>query len=239
MIDRQFCASYSGNRKAVEPMDIGSKIKRARVQVNLTQEYVAERLGVSRQTISNWESGKTYPDIVSVVKMSDLYDISLDHLLKEEASMSNYLDYLEESTNTVKSKRDLSKLILILTYLGIWTISLASFWLFSRGDALGHTIMFLYGVLPVTTFVVSLLIGRNNYWGRWKWACAAVLGVMYMLADYTTFRAANMIAFGKINMPELEMIVVGAIISLLGMAIGGAVRHLRRTAKADPGTNKD
>lgn len=238
MIDRQLRAGYSEDRKGVEPMDIGSKIKKARTKANLTQEYVAERLGVSRQTISNWESGKTYPDIVSVVKMSNLYDISLDHLLKEEASMSNYLDYLEESTNTVKSRSDLSKLILILTYLGIWTISLASFWLFSRGDALGHTIMFLYGVLPVTTFVISLLIGKNNYWGKWKWACAAVLGVMYMLADYMTFRAANMIAFGKVNIPELEMIIVGAIISLLGIMIGVAVRHLQGTAGTTPKINK-
>ena len=39
------------------------------------------------QIMSNWENGKTYPDIISVIKMSDLYDISLDHLLKEEKSM--------------------------------------------------------------------------------------------------------------------------------------------------------
>ena len=62
-------------------MDIGSKIKNARIDAQLTQEQVAEALGVSRQTMSNWENGKTYPDIVSVIKMSDLYAISLDHLL--------------------------------------------------------------------------------------------------------------------------------------------------------------
>lgn len=60
-------------------MDIGSKVKSARINANLTQEQVADFLNVSRQTISNWENGKTYPDIVSVVKMSDLYNISLDH----------------------------------------------------------------------------------------------------------------------------------------------------------------
>ena len=115
-------------------MEIGSKIKNARIQANFTQEQVAEALSVSRQTISNWETGKTYPDIVSVVKMSDLYNISLDRLLKEEKSMSNYLNYLEESTNTVKSKNRLSMLILISTYLGIWAISLISFWFFSSAS---------------------------------------------------------------------------------------------------------
>ena len=64
-------------------MDIGVKIKNARIKTNLTQEQAAEAIGVSRQTISNWENEKTYPDIVSVVKMSDLYDIILDRLLKE------------------------------------------------------------------------------------------------------------------------------------------------------------
>lgn len=68
-------------------MDIGTKIKNARLAAKLTQEQAAEGLGVSRQTMSNWENGKTYPDIISVIQMSDLYDISLDHLLKEEKSM--------------------------------------------------------------------------------------------------------------------------------------------------------
>lgn len=68
-------------------MDIVTKIKNARLAAKLTQEQAAEGLGVIRQTMSNWENGKTYPDIISVIKMSDLYDISLDHLLKEKKSM--------------------------------------------------------------------------------------------------------------------------------------------------------
>lgn len=45
--------------------DIGSKIKAARLEKKLTQEQVAELLGVSRQTISNWENEKSYPDIIT------------------------------------------------------------------------------------------------------------------------------------------------------------------------------
>ena len=51
--------------------DIGCKIKEARIEKKLTQEQVAELLGVSRQTISNWENEKSYPDIISVIKMSE------------------------------------------------------------------------------------------------------------------------------------------------------------------------
>ena len=79
--------------------DIGCKIKAARIEKKLTQEQVAELLGVSRQTISNWENEKSYPDIISVIKMSECYDVSLDYLLKGEQKMKSYYDYLEESTN--------------------------------------------------------------------------------------------------------------------------------------------
>lgn len=209
-------------------MDIGNKIKNARMAANYTQEQIAEALGVSRQTISNWETGKTYPDIVSVVKMSDLYHISLDHLLKEDVSMSSYLDYLEESTNTVKSKNNLSRIILIATYLGIWAISLIAFWFFKSGsDAMGYSIMFLWVLLPVTTFIVSLLIGKGNHWGKWKWLLCVAFGIMYMLAEYATFSAANMIAFDKINMPDWMMVPAGAVISFIGMGIGLGVNRIK------------
>ncbi|MCH5206164.1 MAG: helix-turn-helix transcriptional regulator, partial [Oscillospiraceae bacterium] len=68
-------------------MEIGNRLKNARVEIGLTQEKVAEEIGVSRQTVSNWENGKFYPDIVSVIKLSDLYSVSLDELLKEDKNM--------------------------------------------------------------------------------------------------------------------------------------------------------
>ena len=59
-------------------MEISKCIKEARQKNNISQESLAEQLGVSRQTISSWETGKSYPDIVSVIKMSDIFNISLD-----------------------------------------------------------------------------------------------------------------------------------------------------------------
>ena len=54
-------------------MEIGKKLKDARIKSGMTQEAVAEEIQVSRQTISNWENEKSYPDIVSVIHLSDLY----------------------------------------------------------------------------------------------------------------------------------------------------------------------
>lgn len=215
-------------------MDIGTKIKHARIAANLTQEQAAEALGVSRQTISNWENEKTYPDVVNVIKMSDLYEISLDHLLKGkgEASVSDYVDYLEESTNVVKSKNKLAQTMLIVTFLGIWAFSLLVFWCFTSGaDAMGYWILVLWILLPMTILVTSLLIGKRDYWGKWKWLSPVVFGIMYMLAHYATFSTANMITANKINMPDFGMIVSGAAVSLIGVGAGTAIRCIRTALK--------
>lgn len=91
-------------------MEIGKKLKNTRLQKGFTQEAVAEKIQVSRQTISNWENEKSYPDIVSVVNLSNLYEISLDELLKEDKRM---LEHLEESTNIVKSNKRLVATVII------------------------------------------------------------------------------------------------------------------------------
>ncbi len=85
-------------------MEIGTKLKSARKKCGLTQEKAAEAVGVSRQTISNWENEKSYPDIVSVIRLSSLYSVSLDELLKGDEDM---IEHLEESTNVVNSNKKL------------------------------------------------------------------------------------------------------------------------------------
>jgi len=63
-------------------MEIGKQIQQRRVAANISQEELADRLYVTRQTLSNWETGKTYPDINSLLRLSDLFHVSLDELVK-------------------------------------------------------------------------------------------------------------------------------------------------------------
>ncbi len=93
---------------------------------------------------------------------------------------------------------------------------------------MGYSIMFLWIVLPVTTFVYSVLIGKNNYWGKWKWISSLAFGIMYMLAEYATFSAANMVSVSKINLPEFGMIPAGMMISIAGLGIGIGMKYLKR-----------
>ncbi len=74
-------------------MEIGNKINQLRKLSGMTQEQLAEKLNVSRQTISKWESDSTSPDLESIVKISRIFHVSLDDLLKEgEAGVANKND---------------------------------------------------------------------------------------------------------------------------------------------------
>ena len=102
-------------------MEIGKKLKNARIKAGFTQEKAAEEIGVSRQTISNWENEKSYPDIISVIALSDLYSVSLDELLKGDQKMT---EHLAESTDVVKSNKKLTGAIILNIVLMILLIAL-------------------------------------------------------------------------------------------------------------------
>lgn len=68
-------------------MELNKQIKKHRAEMNLSQEELAEKLYVTRQTISNWETGKNYPDIHSLLLMSTLFDVSLDQLIKGDVEI--------------------------------------------------------------------------------------------------------------------------------------------------------
>ncbi|OFI48969.1 hypothetical protein BG261_04720 [Floricoccus tropicus] len=68
-------------------MDIGDKIKQNRLQKDLTQDELAKVLNVSRSTVSSWEVGRNYPDLETLVAISDYFSLSLDKLIREDAEM--------------------------------------------------------------------------------------------------------------------------------------------------------
>jgi len=63
-------------------MEIGKQIKKYRNEIEISQDELAEKIFVSRQTISNWENSKSYPDLRSLLLLSSLFDVSLDNLVK-------------------------------------------------------------------------------------------------------------------------------------------------------------
>lgn len=217
-------------------MTIGEKLKAARTAAGLTQEQTAERVGVSRQTVSSWENDRSYPDIAGVLTLARLYGLTLDELLLEDKRM---IRHLEESTNLVKSRRTLSRRVLIAAYLLIWGVSLAFFWTCTDpGDAMGYSLVFLIFLIPVTTLVVSFFVGRDEEWLSARWVMLLFFGVMYMLVPYATFTLKNAQAFHKgFVPPRMEDMLPGLLFSALGMAVGSATRRIaerKAAGKGDP-----
>lgn len=104
-------------------MEINKKIKEARLNAGLTQEHVADKIMVSRQTISNWENGKSLPDIVSIMGMSDLYQISIDDLLKGDQKMREKV--VKDAKNFKGNKRlILTTGIIVMTVTITYLISI-------------------------------------------------------------------------------------------------------------------
>ncbi|CEN77857.1 helix-turn-helix domain-containing protein [Paraclostridium sordellii] len=76
-------------------MEIGKQVKKYRTEMKLSQDELAEKIFVSRQTISNWENNKNYPDVKSLLLLSSLFNVSLDVLIKGD---------LEEMKKEIKTE---------------------------------------------------------------------------------------------------------------------------------------
>ena len=70
-----------------EQVEVSIQIKKYRSNMKISQEELAEKIYVSRQTVSNWETGKNYPDIHSLLLLSSLFNVSLDQLIKGDVEV--------------------------------------------------------------------------------------------------------------------------------------------------------
>lgn len=91
-------------------MLFGERLQQQRKQLNLTQQDIATKFHVSRQTISSWERGNSYPDIDSLIMISNYYYVSLDILLKEDTGMKDYL----KKTQVARSIKPILIMLLVI-----------------------------------------------------------------------------------------------------------------------------
>ncbi|MBQ7004408.1 MAG: helix-turn-helix transcriptional regulator [Oscillospiraceae bacterium] len=123
-------------------MEIAKTIKQHRAELGWSQEVLAEKAYVSRQTVSNWETEKSYPDVHSLLILSDLFGVSLDELIKGDVAVMK---------EQVKSKdvRTFKKLQLI-GGLGILLLIVTGMPLLEYGGAVGGVV---WGALAVGVFL--------------------------------------------------------------------------------------
>lgn len=90
-------------------MSLGNSLFNARKKSGLSQEEVAEKLGVSRQTISKWETDETLPDIRQSKKLAVLYHLTLDELIDFDADVKEIEDMIEKTSEETQKKIDWTK----------------------------------------------------------------------------------------------------------------------------------
>ena len=84
-------------------MNLGERIKALRKQNNLSQEQLAEKLNVSRQAVSKWESNTAYPDISNLILLRDIFGVTLDYLVIDNNKIES--EDINESNNSSNDKK--------------------------------------------------------------------------------------------------------------------------------------
>ena len=102
-------------------MTFNEKLKECREEAGLSQNDIAERLSITRQAISKWERGVNEPDIETIVRLADMYNVTIDQLLREDFSIVKRLAMKE------RSYKKLLITVAILSGALLLLLSLASF----------------------------------------------------------------------------------------------------------------
>ena len=156
-------------------MQIANQIKKLRTESGMSQDELAERIFVSRQTVSNWENEKTYPDIKSLLLMSEVFNTSLDTLIKGDLSeMKRQIDE-QEFTRFTRDSYILAALMLLMILAPIPLAHFFGWWGFAA-------------YLPVIAAMMLVAIRIEKYKKKY---------------DIQTFREISAFIDGK-NLSEIE-----------------------------------
>lgn len=132
-------------------MELGSQIKKYRNELSLSQDALAEKVYVSRQTISNWENGKSYPDVNSLVLLSEVFQTSIDRLIKGDVEV---MKKQVRSEDTREFKRLNTLYFILFLALMVSPIPLA-YYLRIMG-------IVIWAVLAAATLFVALAVEKKK-----------------------------------------------------------------------------
>ncbi|HBF75300.1 MAG TPA: hypothetical protein DDW71_08600 [Lactobacillus sp.] len=162
------------------------KLKAQRQSLGLTQQQAAELLNVTRQAISNWENGNNYPDIPTLIKISELYHISLDTLLKGDQDLMTKFQVDSQDLHYLRRVR--YRFGIIGSYLFVhfghhpkWGKGNFIFWLFTLTFAVYMNLMLFVLQLAISyifdhnlsvnylseLFIATFTLGLSPVYGWW------------------------------------------------------------------------
>ena len=134
-------------------MDIGNQIKERRQRLGLSQQELAQRLYVSRVTVSRWETSKTLPDVQSMLLLANLFDTTIDELVRGD------VDEMREMVE--KSERRTRTFAVALAAVEVVVITALAVTAVAGRDYLEPVLRLLLAVL-VLAFSVAMLAARRS-----------------------------------------------------------------------------
>lgn len=106
-------------------MTFGDKLQYLRKTKGISQEELASQLNISRQAISKWENNSSIPDVENIVKLSNIFEVSTDYLLKSEDEISK-LDMKENSSQRKLKISSLGSILIVLGFVGVFFMGILS-----------------------------------------------------------------------------------------------------------------
>lgn len=135
-------------------MNIGSRIKKYREQQNISQDELALKVFVSRQTISNWETNKSYPDIKSLAMLSNIFNVSLDDFIKGD---------IEEMRKKIdKEKVTKFNVMGYVFFAELLIVTISAYPLFKLNGYIGVIIWILFFAVTFVTAIIIERFKKNN-----------------------------------------------------------------------------
>lgn len=148
-------------------MNFGQKLQTARMNMNLTQQKIADDFFITRQTVSSWENGNSYPDIMTLLKLSDYFGFSIDEILREDKKMRLFLDKKDVKHDLKPVYRSvllISVILLVIELLDVFSVIKLVGWL--GWTIWGVFVLSIRAFDMLSKFDVSNTMGFKYTWQR-------------------------------------------------------------------------
>ena len=170
---------------------LGANIASYRKRSGMTQAKLAEQLNYSDKAVSKWERGESMPDVLTLVQLSELFDISVDELLRDPNEIpvheSGPIEHAMEAAVEKTLKRKANKrVILCLSSLLVWFVALLVFVIVSSLDIPRSWIAFLYAIPADAIVQLSLRSAWRDF--RWNKTLISVLMWGGLLSLYVSLK---------------------------------------------------
>ncbi|WP_300123056.1 helix-turn-helix domain-containing protein [uncultured Enterococcus sp.] len=176
-------------------MELANNLKYYREKAGFTQEQVANELRVTRQSISRWENGKSYPDLDNLVLISELYQVSIDHLIKENEELFKKIDQNAQEIQDKKQKLvEIEQEVLQITNK-------------EKDESLLLLLLVAVSslIFPLGLLLIGFVLIRNKRQNRFYkliWLVALISLFFNVYAGYG--HLANYLGWGEVHVEKIE-----------------------------------